>query len=390
MVPFTRRETLKALPVLAAGFSGCSALSDDDHSLPVRTQWRIDVSEPSAVVSPADGPLLVSSRSPFDDDPVLTGRDPGTGDELWSVTGAKGRKSPIGIDDDFAYVFTKAEEAFAVDYRSGEVEWKVSIEPVDEADPGVVQYAPIPVGDRVVVPVSGTEDDVPDRFEVFDRPTGEHLFDHGLATSIAGAPATDGTGVLVPLLDGTLRRITADGTEDWRVDVSHPLSDVTIADGTAYVGSPTEHLLAIDVATGEEQWRGPLENTLLTRPLVVDDRVFVGGADYYLAAFDRANGERRWRTELDNAVTMGPTVVGDRLVTLAGGASQHRGASGTVPFSPTVLYVHDTGGEQIGQYRFEGYVDGGSVAWAVATEAGVYLGQDWQLARLDEEVLDAE
>ncbi|WP_408960292.1 PQQ-binding-like beta-propeller repeat protein [Natrinema sp. 74] len=333
---------------------------------------------------------MVGSRGPFDDTPVLSGRDPETGDELWTVPGQTGRKSPIGTDKTFAYGFTKAAEAFAVDYRRGEVEWKVPIAPIDEADPGVVQFAPIPLGDRVVVPVSGTEDDIPDRLETFDRATGEHMFDHDLASSLAGAPATDGVAVLVSLLDGTLRRIAADGTEDWRVDLGTPVSDVTIADGTAYVGSPTEHLLAVDVATGDEQWRAPLENTLLTRPLVVGDRVFVGGADYYLAAFDRASGTRQWRTELANAVTFGPTVVGDRLVTLVGGAGRHRGPGGTVPSSPTVLYVHDTAGEQIRQYRFEGYLEGGSVMWAVATDDGVYLGQEWQLARLAQEVLNAE
>lgn len=390
MVPFTRRETLKALPALAAGLGGCSAFADGDHSLPAPTRWRIPLDRPTRVERPTDGPLLVGSQSPFDDDPVLTGRDPETGDELWTVTGQKGRKSPIGFDETLAYVFTKAEMVFAVDYRSGGVEWRAPIEPVDDADTGVIQFAPLPLGDRVVVPVSGTGDDIPDRLEAFDRATGEHLFDHDLPSSIAGAPATDGAGVLVPLLDGTLRRIAANGTEDWRVDLGTPVSDLTVADETAYVGSPTEQLLAIDVASGDVQWRGPLENTLLTRPLVTDDRVFVGGADYYLAAFDRASGTRQWRVELANAVTAGPTLVGDRLVTLAGGATHQRGQSGDVPFSPTVLSVHDTAGELVGEYRFEGYLDGGSVKWGATTGDGVYLGQEWQLARLDREVLDGE
>ncbi|WP_459193194.1 outer membrane protein assembly factor BamB family protein [Halosimplex sp. J119] len=390
MVPFTRREALKTLPALAAGLGGCSVFTGDDHSLPMPTQWQAPLDAPTPVEYPSGGPLLVGSQSPFDDDPVVTGRDPETGDELWAVTGRKGRKSPIGFDDTFAYAFTRAEEVFAVDYRNGQIAWRVPIAPVDDADPGVVQFAPLPVGERVVVPVSGTGDDIPDRLEAFDRATGDHLFDYGLPSSIAGTPATDGTCVILGLLDGTLRRIAADGTEDWRVDLGAAVADVTVAGGTAYVGSPTEQLLAIDVETGDERWRGALENTLLTRPLVVDDRVFVGGADYYLAAFDRASGTRQWRAELASAVTAGPTLVGDRLVTLVGGTNENRGPGGEVSFSPTGLYVHDTEGEQISAYRFEGYLDGGSVKWAAAAGDGVYLGQEWQLARLGGEVLDAE
>lgn len=391
MVPPTRRATLKALPALAAGLAGCGGLAGgEDDALPTPTRWRVRADDPAPVARPADGPLLVAARSPFADEPVLSGRDPETGEELWSITGEKGRKSPIGVDERLAYVFTKAGELFAVDYGRGEVEWTTSIRPVDEADPGVVQFAPLRVGDRVVVPVSGTEDDVPDRLEGYDRDAGEHRFDREFESSISGAPAADGTAAIVPLLDGTVRRIGADGTEEWRVDVGVPLSDVTVADGTAYAGSPAEELLAFDAATGDPRWRGPLENTLLTRPLVAADRVFVGGADYYLSAFDRASGRRLWRAETPNAVTSGPTRIEDRLVCLSGGATRHRGPSGTVPFSPTALSVHDPEGKRVGEYRFEGYLEGGSVTWAAATTDGVYLGQEWQLARLDREVLDAE
>ncbi|WP_158059243.1 outer membrane protein assembly factor BamB family protein [Halorussus halophilus] len=391
MPSYSRRQALKTLPALAVGLSGCSMLSQDDEGkLPMQTAWHYRIDEPTHGLRPADGPLLVGSRSPFRDGTVLTAIDAETGDERWTVSGAKGRGSPVGADDEYAYVFSKAEEMFAVDYATGETVWEKPIDHVDYADPGVVEYAPIPLDDSVVVPVSGTENDAPDRLVGFDRESGAHRFTYDLPASLAGAPARDGRGVIVPLLDGTLRRMNSEGTEQWRLDVGATLSAVAVNDGTAYVGSATEQLLAFDAESGERRWSGSLENTVFTRPLVTDDTVYVGAADYYLYAFDRVTGRRRWRTETANAITSGPTMAGGKLVTLVGGNPRQRGDSGTVPFSPTALYVHDMKGALVNEYRFDGYLEGGQVRWGAVIGDGVYLGQGWQLARLDEEVLSNE
>ncbi|WP_135823727.1 outer membrane protein assembly factor BamB family protein [Halorussus ruber] len=421
MVLHTRRDALKTLPALAVGLSGCSSLrgfTGDDDGLPTPTAWRTHLRKSTPGVEPPDSPLVFGSRSHHRDDPMIAGIDPETGEQRWGVSAEEGRSSPVGADEQFAYVFSKAEKVFAVDYRKGEIAWKTGIRALDRADPGAVQFAPVPAGESVVVPASGTEDDVPDRLVAFAAADGERRYSHDLPASIAGAPAADHgsggegddgreVGVIVPLLDGTLRRVDASGTEQWKVEVGAPMSGVTVADGTAYVGSATEELLAFDAGTGDLRWRGALQNAVFTPPLVADGRVFVGGADYYLYAFDAQTGERRWRTETANAITSGPTLVGGttmadgpttdggttlpdaKLVTLVGGDVRQRGTSGTVPFSPTVLYVHDTDGTLVSEYRFEGYTDGGQVRWAAAIGDGVYLGQAYQLARLGEEVLEA-
>lgn len=163
-----------------------------------------------------------------------------------------------------------------------------------------------------------------------------------------------------------------------------------VAGDTVFVGSATEELLALDAATGEVRWRAPLQNTVFSRPLVADGRVYVGGADYFLYAFDAASGTRLWRDELAAPVTRGPTRVDDRLVTVVGSDILVRGHSGTVPFDPTALYVHATDGTLVDEQLFERTPDGGRVNWAVAVGGGVYVGQEWQLARLAPEVLDAE
>ncbi|RDZ62468.1 hypothetical protein C5B90_14925 [Haloferax sp. Atlit-12N] len=396
MPSYSRRDALKTIPALAAGLAGCASLTGRDDSLPMPTAWTAGVRTPTRALRPSSGPLLVGTGSPFHADPMVSALDPETGEERWAVTGRKGYRSPLGVDDQYAYLFSKAGRATAVDYEAGERAWNIGLTGVGSADPGVVQYPPVVADDTVVFPISGTENDVVDRLLGLSREEGDRRFRAELPASLAGAPAfvsagdSSDAGVVAPVLDGTLRRFATDGSESWRVDVGPSPSSVTVAGDTVFVGSATEELLALDAATGEIRWRASLRNTVFARPLVSDGRVYVGGADYFLYAFDAETGTRLWRRELAGPVTCGPTRVGDRLVTVVGSDILVRGHSGTVPFDPTVLYVHATDGTLLGDYRFEGYHDGGTVNWAVAAGDGVYVGQEWQLARLDPEVLDAE
>jgi outer membrane protein assembly factor BamB len=52
-------------------------------------------SGPSSVATTAAGQLLADSRSPFRDRPIVAGLDARTGETAWTVTVAKGEKSPL-------------------------------------------------------------------------------------------------------------------------------------------------------------------------------------------------------------------------------------------------------------------------------------------------------
>lgn len=325
MSPHSRRALFSSLPAAAAAIAGClSVIKSDEDSLPVDTQWQRRYAKPTQPTTAPDGTLLVGSRSPLRERPLMAAVDQDTGEERWRVQGPEAKGSPVGSDETFAYVLSKHESLLAVRHASGEVVWRATIEQVDAADPGVVEFAPIPVADTVIVPISGIEDDVPDRVVGLNRADGTVRFVHEFPASLAAAPGAIKDGVLVPLLDGTLRRIGLDGSGGWRHSVGAPMSTVAVDGDTAYVGSAMEALLAVTIDTGDLEWESPLENTVFTRPLSNEGRVFVGGADYYLTAVDQATGERQWRSELPNAVTTGPTSVDGRLVTLAGGGTTHQ------------------------------------------------------------------
>ena len=388
MPSITRRAALCVMTGLVAGVSGCANLRGAASS-PIQRSWHTRLSEPSSVAMTTAGNLITGSHDPFRDQPIVAGLDPKTGETDWEVTVAKGRKSPVGVGDGRAYAISTAETMVAIDVSTGGTVWERRLAPIDDADPGVVEFAPIPLGDRIVVPISGTEDDVPDRLVGVDRTDGETLFTYQLSASLSGAPGVTAGGVVVPLVDGRVRFLDRTGTARWTREVDAALSAVGTTDETAYLGAATEELVAFDTASGTVAWRESLANTVFARPLVTDGRVYLGGADYTLRAFDAASGQPLWRDDLANAVTHGPFRVGDRLVTLVGGTHRVRGPSGTIPFDPTVLYVHELNGTRARAVALDGFPfkDGGTVNWAQATGETVYLGQTFGLSRITPEAI---
>lgn len=385
MPSMRRRAVLSTAAGLVGGLAGCATLRGDTP--PIERDWHIGLTDPTSVAVTDAGQLL-AGWGPFRDEPIVAGLDQTTGETQWTVTVRKGDRSPIAVAGDRAYAYSKAETMVAVDTTTGELVWQRPLAPVDNADPGVVEFAPVPLGDRVVVPISGTEDDVPDRLVGVDPADGETLFTHSFDASLSGAPGAGADRLVVPLVDGRVACVDRTGERRWTREVGGAMSAVGTGGQIAYLGAATERLLAFETATGKRRWAQPLANTVFARPLVTDEWVFVGDAAYTLRALDRETGEEIWRDELANAVTHGPFAVGDRLVTLVGGDRRIRGPSGTVPFTPTTLYVHGRDGTRHRAVRFDGRsFDGGSVAWLAAAGETAYLGQTFGLTRLSPEAI---
>jgi outer membrane protein assembly factor BamB len=85
-------------------------------------------------------------------------------------------------------------------------------------------------------------------------------------------------------------------TERWRVDISGPSARPVVADGTAYL--PTaDALVAVDAATGEQQWREDGDDPPLwpRRVAVHDGLVYLAQVgDPGVLALDAATGDRQW------------------------------------------------------------------------------------------------
>lgn len=97
----------------------------------------------------------------------------------------------------------------------------------------------------------------------------------------------------------------------WQRDLGSGYSGVTVTDGalfTAAFGQETDHVVALDPATGEELWRAELGPSYaghdgshdgpIATPAVADGRVFMLGPHGELKAYDAGDGSVTWESHL--------------------------------------------------------------------------------------------
>lgn len=98
-------------------------------------------------------------------------------------------------------------------------------------------------------------------------------------------------------------------TERWSTELAGlgPSARPVIADGHVLV--PTAGaLVALDLATGNEQWRRGEEQPWASAPVVNDGTVYVGFADQRgLLALDIETGDEQWRIETRGSIQAAPT-----------------------------------------------------------------------------------
>lgn len=102
----------------------------------------------------------------------------------------------------------------------------------------------------------------------------------------------------------------SDGTKQWSVSGRGRVTPPTIRDGTAYVSAGD--LFAIDIATGNIEWRESSTKTGIGAPLVIGDLV-VAADGAQLRGFDAANGTQEWTADLPGVTTAPLAADGSRI-----------------------------------------------------------------------------
>lgn len=224
----------------------------------------------------------------------ITAFDKRTGEERWHVSLDHGLGSPPRLahgrlywgtggsgEDDSA---SEAGELIAIDTESGQVDWRY------QPNADHARFGPTAVADgRVVGPHGGPDSQ---RVRAFDAGSGEPLW----------------------RWDGELRRVPP-----------------TVAGDTVILGVESDEedaIVALELDSGEERWRRPIDGGFDTSPAVAEGVVYAvadsregcpnpGGLHCEsnwgrLSALDLASGDELWTVELDPGVQK-PAVVGDTI-----------------------------------------------------------------------------
>ncbi|SER28128.1 outer membrane protein assembly factor BamB family protein [Natrinema salaciae] len=207
--------------------------------------------------------------------------------------------------DPTVYVGSNDGNLYALDTRTGEIEWSFEAESKVLSSPTVADGT-VYVGDdegfvHAIDAADGTErwsfDSEKEFGEVFSSPT-----------------VVDGT-VYVGAYDSiwdedTLYALDAEtGSEQWSFDTGGDVySSPTVVDGTVYIGSNDNNVYAIDADDGTEEWRFETGHFVRSAPTVVDGTVYVGSYDGSLYALDAASGAETWSFDTGDDVYASPTV----------------------------------------------------------------------------------
>ena len=87
-------------------------------------------------------------------------------------------------------------------------------------------------------------------------------------------------------------------------------TSVTVLGTTAYVGSFSGTVYALNAATGSTIWSFPTTDAVWSSPTVSDGKVFVGSNDWYVYALNAATGQKIWDFKTGGGVFSSPTVLG--------------------------------------------------------------------------------
>lgn len=203
------------------------------------------------------------------------------------------RKPPV-IADGRLYVGTFEETAafIALDTATGEEHWRTDLG--DRMDVRFNESAAAIAGDIVLAGFGSV-------LLGFDIETGEELWRRSFSDSEIRAPVVTG-GIAYTVIGGTgtVHALTPESGEVvWKTEIGEwAPGAVAVVDGTVYVpgnqGRDSGDVVALDAATGDEQWRHGADHRLSTPPAVADGGLYVGSGNGLLS-LTTDDGTHQWR-----------------------------------------------------------------------------------------------
>jgi outer membrane protein assembly factor BamB len=133
-----------------------------------------------------------------------------------------------------------------------------------------------------------------------DPESGREIWRIPAGDLMTATPALHGEHVIFAAYDGKVRAVAArDGSPRWSYDAKLAVAgDLTVAGDRLLLGSRSYDLIALDAATGREQWKHYYWFSWIESPPVVRDGVvYTGSSDAtHVYAIDLATGSLRWKT----------------------------------------------------------------------------------------------
>jgi outer membrane protein assembly factor BamB len=266
-------------------------------SPPVTDEYATYVSEGYGYTG-RDAPHRIASLSSSDGSPNWVFTEVGAGAGV-----------PL-IADDTVYVGTGRDRVYALERRTGHVEWRYDAGG-RETYGGGAWGQPVALDGLVVVGVSHsggldpdpTDDDAfTDRVVALDAATGEEVWAREVDGMVWSGPATVGDSVVAATEAGTVYAFAVgDGTRRWRTTVGKKVWEpIFAAPDRVHAASEDGRVAALAPDSGETRWTAAVPGAACATEHD-GERFLVGDREGTVVAFGRF-GDDRWRFDAPAAV----------------------------------------------------------------------------------------
>ncbi|WP_330630805.1 outer membrane protein assembly factor BamB family protein [Halocatena halophila] len=188
----------------------------------------------------------------------------------------------------------------AVDADSGEKEWRIDapvgagFSDVAAVDGSIYTTGPDLDGDtgRFVYALDPADGSVRWRRESTQPNNGDGQPGH--------TPVVTDELVIIEEKSGVRARDTTSGDVVWEALSNVDASIAMVSDGTLFLETGGPSIVALNVATGEQQWKRSYEYSRMSLETIDAERLYIqtGAETDDVVALDRTSGEERWRTPL--------------------------------------------------------------------------------------------
>jgi outer membrane protein assembly factor BamB len=283
------------------------------------------------VTSPAiaDGVIYIASLSGH-----LFAIDQQTGKERWKFKSSMPIASSPSIVDEILYFVSSGGALVALDIATGQPKWVYAIEYERRYEakglhgyPQAAQTIPdawdvftsSPAVANGKVYFGSGDGNV----YAVDAKSGILQWKFATGDVVHASPAVAGGAIFVGSWDGVLYALDAEsGAQKWTFQagldpVAHNQvgfqSSPAVVDGVVYVGCRDAHVYALDAATGRKKWDYPTSKSWVNgTPAVRDGIVYVGTSDSSrFMALDARTGRLRWNYDAKSYIFSSAALAGD-------------------------------------------------------------------------------
>jgi outer membrane protein assembly factor BamB len=301
-------------------------------------KWQKSFDEDSYFPIYAEGTLYIGTSSG-----KLLALDPDSGEERWSFAAVGGPILAVAVSDGLAYFGAGEKGFYAVEAPTGKLAWSF------ETDGSVWSSSPLIMDGRVYF---GS-----DRGIVYclDLQTHEVVWTFKAAGGVLSQIAGDAERVYVPTQNDLYALEAATGSEVWKAFTSDKWNEPAVADGVVYAGHGNRSFVALDAATGKEQWvfTAPFNQwSEWSAPVVTEAAIYVGYSNKTMYALEPETGKERWQFKTEDWATTAPILTDGVLYFGVGAHANQADEKEDRPF-----YALDANsGEELWNFKADGLI----------------------------------